>query len=241
MCLYRPDSCASGAWSRIATCLAAGSLCRNWTLTLSSVRNFPLTSWRRNVKASRNHTCVLGTFTKSSARFPPSRLMLIASLGHRSSSARALHNTWSLWPAKIEDGTFVHILATADGWEMHTEVFAWGSISHVEWSISFALCLSYARSTSKRFGWFAVIPWEGWRALFFLVQRMIRIGTALKSGNLLVYGASNAGKTSLTRPCCLSSSTRLLCVLIGTTLSRCKGWRTIWWLVGRIRGTPCPR
>ena len=100
ICLYRPDSCASGAWSRIATCLAAGSLCRNWTLTLSSVRNFPLTSWRRNVKASRNHTCVLGTFTKSSARFPPSRLMLIASLGHRSSSARALHNTWSLWPAK---------------------------------------------------------------------------------------------------------------------------------------------
>ena len=34
----------------------------------------------------------------------------------------------------------------------------------------------------------------------FLVQRMIRIGTALKSGNLLVYGASNAGKTCLTRP-----------------------------------------
>ena len=34
----------------------------------------------------------------------------------------------------------------------------------------------------------------------FMVQRMIRIGTSLKSGNLLIYGASNAGKTCLTRP-----------------------------------------
>ena len=90
-------------WRVIAYCyvpIAAGSLCRNWTLTLSSVRSFPLTSWRRSVKASPNHSCVHGTFTKSSARFRPSRLMLIASIGHKSSSTRVHRNTWSSWPAK---------------------------------------------------------------------------------------------------------------------------------------------